>query len=109
MNNSVHAVRVLGRATVPAALALAFAIQGCANPCGDFQASAYRCGTSFNRAKCDQNISKCSSDDVRTIENSAACLQNDSVCKNSSIVDYFKVAACLAPMGSVSQPCQSAF
>ena len=84
-------------------------VQGCSSPCGDYEAAMYRCGQSFNRAKCDQNIQQCSPDDVRTIENSAQCMQNPSVCSNGSVNDSGKFAACVLPILSVSSSCQNAF
>jgi hypothetical protein len=69
----------------------------------------YACGQSFNRAKCDQNIGQCTTDDVRTIESAAQCVENPSVCTNDSVANVGKYTACVLPVASVSQNCLSAF
>jgi hypothetical protein len=83
--------------------------QGCDTPCGQFQAAANRCGQSFNQTQCNNDISSCSNDDLRTMENAASCTENDSVCKNGAVVDTGKWLACVLPVASVSSNCSGAW
>jgi len=81
---------------------------GCYGPCDRLESAAKRCGSSFNRSSCDKNISACSQDDVKTIDNSADCLENDAVCKAGNVENAGKAFSCILPEASVSDACAKA-
>jgi hypothetical protein len=90
------------------AAAIVPAVLGCGSVCGNYEAALNRCGQSFNRANCDENVSQCSTADDQTIDNASSCMQNPSVCNNGSVVSGAGFAACTLPLASVSSNCRSA-
>lgn len=62
------------------------------------------------RAVCDANISKCTADDEKKINDQLDCMEQMSTCQKGSEGDWFgEAAACAQKVQGVSEDCAKAF
>jgi hypothetical protein len=102
------------------ALLSLLAVSACGSFCDGLIASEQRqsqnaksCGITFNAHdanKCNNNISKCSQDDISELRNYAACLDGLQMCTESNKTSYsFALTGCaFQPFGRISFNCSSA-
>ncbi len=99
-------------------LSAALALCACGSVCDNAvaaeraaNAKAKDCGltdiTVHDANKCNSNLQKCSSDDLKEIDNYATCLNNLPVCTDANKTSFnFSRSGCvLQPIGRLSNTC----